>query len=121
MPAPHFDHRAKNALAVAQSMAIQLNHNNIGSEHLLFGILSQPQDGLPFQMTFVDNMSNQELLDLISKQGLDQFQTKPIDPSQPRSTNYLPEITPELQSALDNAIRMALSSADCNSGVISGR
>ena len=107
MPAPHFDHRAKNALAVAQSMAIQLNHNNIGSEHLLFGILSQPQDGLPFQMTFVDNMSNQELLDLISKQGLDQFQTKPIDPSQPRSTNYLPEITPELQSALDNAIRIA--------------
>jgi ATP-dependent Clp protease ATP-binding subunit ClpC len=107
MPAPHFDNRAKNALAVAQQMAIQLNHSHIGSEHLLFGILSQPQDGLPFQMTFVDNMTNQELLDLISKQGLDQFQTKLVTAEQPRPSNYLPEITAELQAALDNAIRIA--------------
>jgi ATP-dependent Clp protease ATP-binding subunit ClpC len=107
MPAPHFDDRAKNALAVAQQMAIQMNHNHIGSEHLLFGILSQPQDGLPFQMTFVDNMTNQELLELISKQGLDQFQTKPTTEKQPRPSNYLPEITAELQTSLDNAIRIA--------------
>ncbi len=107
MPAPHFDNRAKNALAVAQQMAIQMNHSHIGSEHLLFGILSQPQDGLPFQMTFVDNMTNQELLDLISKQGLDQFQSKPVTTEQPRPSNYLPEITSELQASLDNAIRIA--------------
>ena len=106
MPVPHFDSRAKNALAIAQQMAIQMNHGHIGSEHLFFGILSQPQDGLPFQMTFVDNVSNQELLDIISKQGFDQFQ-KNVDPNKKQSSNFLPEITAELQECIDNAIRIA--------------
>ena len=74
---PKFDNRAKNALAIAQQIAIQLGHTYIGSEHLLFGILSQPQDGLPFQMAFIDNISNQELLEIIKKQGFEKFQQKP--------------------------------------------
>jgi len=106
---PKFDNRAKNALAVAQQIAIQLGHNYIGSEHLLFGILSQPQEGLPFQMAFIDNISNQELLEIIRRQGFEKFQdTKNND----KSTNkniLLPEITDELQLCLDNAIKIAES------------
>jgi ATP-dependent Clp protease ATP-binding subunit ClpC len=104
---PKFDNRAKNALAVAQQIAIQLGHNYIGSEHLLFGILSQPQDGLPFQMAFIDNVSNQELLEIIKKQGLEKFQNEPKDDS--ANHVLLPEITDELQLCLDNAIRIAES------------
>jgi ATP-dependent Clp protease ATP-binding subunit ClpC len=103
MPVPHFDNRAKNALVIAQQMAIQMNHRHIGSEHLFYGILSQPQDGLPFQMTFVSNVSNNELLDIIAKQGFDQFQ----QPQDNAKTNFLPEITAELQECIDNGIKVA--------------
>jgi ATP-dependent Clp protease ATP-binding subunit ClpC len=105
MPVPHFDNKAKNALVIAQQMAIQMNHRHIGSEHLFYGILSQPQEGLPFQMTFVSNVSNHELLDLIARQGFDQFQ-QPQDPSKPNAS-FLPEITPELQDSIDSAIKVA--------------
>jgi ATP-dependent Clp protease ATP-binding subunit ClpC len=106
MSLPHFDNRAKNALAVAQQIAIQMNHSRIGSEHLLFGILSQPQDGLPFQITFIENVSNQELLDIISKQGLERFQTDQTEDKK-QNSNFLPEITSELQECLDSAIKSA--------------
>ena len=102
MPIPKFDTRAKNALAVAQQIALQLGHNYIGSEHLLFGILSQPQDGLPFQMAFVDAMSNGELLEIIRKTGIEKMQNSPK-----AEKNILPEITQELQNCLDNAINVA--------------
>ena len=105
MPIPHFDNKAKNALVIAQQMAIQMNHKHIGSEHLFYGILSQPQEGLPFQMTFVSNVSNHELLDLIAKQGFDQFQ-QPQDPTKPNAS-FLPEITAELQDSIDSAIKVA--------------
>jgi ATP-dependent Clp protease ATP-binding subunit ClpC len=107
MPLPHFDSRAKNALAIAQQIAIQMNHSRIGSEHLLFGILSQPQDGLPFQISFIENISNQELLDIIAKQGLEKFQTDLPDVNKKQNSNFLPEITPELQDCLDAAIKSA--------------
>ncbi|HEY9886394.1 MAG TPA: ATP-dependent Clp protease ATP-binding subunit, partial [Vampirovibrionales bacterium] len=84
--------------------AIQMGHKFIGSEHLLFGILSQPQDGLPFQMAFIDNVSNTEMLEIIKKQGLEKFQKSKSDPS---NANLLPEITEELQLCLDNAIKVA--------------
>lgn len=100
---PKFDNRAKNALAVAQQIAIQLGHNYIGSEHLLFGILSQPQEGLPFQVTFMDNLSNQELLEMIKKQGFDRGGAKKSN----SKASLLPEITEELQNCLDSAIRIA--------------
>ena len=100
---PKFDNRAKNALAVAQQIAIQIGHNYIGSEHLLFGILSQPQEGLPFQVTFMDNLSNQELLEMIKKQGFDRGGASKKN----TKASLLPEITEELQSCLDSAIRIA--------------
>lgn len=102
MPIPKFDTRAKNALAVAQQIALQLSHSYIGSEHLLFGILSQPQDGLPFQMAFIDTMSNSELLEIIRKTGIEKMQNLPK-----MEKNILPEITQELQTCLDNAINVA--------------
>ncbi len=103
---PKFDARARNALAIAQQISIQLNHKYIGSEHLLFGILSQPQDGLPFQVTFLDNMSNQEMLEIIKNQGLDRFQPKDEGESN-SDVSVLPEITAELQACLDAAIEVA--------------
>ena len=103
---PKFDARARNALAIAQQLSIQLNHRYIGSEHLLFGILSQPQDGLPFQVTFLDNVSNQDMLEFIKQQGLDRFQPKEDKHSDSENV-LLPEITPELQACLDSAIEIA--------------
>jgi ATP-dependent Clp protease ATP-binding subunit ClpC len=100
---PKFDTRAKNALAIAQQIAIQLGHSYIGSEHLLFGILSQPQEGLPFQVTFIDNISNGELLEMIRKQGFDKSVKKKENPT----NSLLPEITEELQTCIDSAIKTA--------------
>jgi ATP-dependent Clp protease ATP-binding subunit ClpC len=104
---PKFDSRAKNALAIAQQIAIQLGHNYIGSEHLLFGILSQPQDNLPFQVAFMDNVSNQELLEIIRRQGLERFQQFAKNSKDGESNSWLPEITTELQTCIDSAIRIA--------------
>ncbi len=106
---PKFDSRAKNALAIAQQIAIQLGHNHIGSEHLLFGVLSQPQEGLPFQVSFMDNLSNEELLEMIRKQGFEKFQnSKTSSINKDAETNsLLPEITEELQKCLDSAILVA--------------
>lgn len=106
---PKFDNRAKNALAIAQQIAIQLGHNYIGSEHLLFGILSQPQEGLPFQMSFIDNISNQELLEIIRRQGFEKFQDGKNNDKPTNNNILLPEITDELQLCLDNAIKIAES------------
>lgn len=104
---PKFDTRAKNALSISQQIAIQLGHKYIGSEHLLFGILSQPQDGLPFQIAFIDNITNQELLEIIKKHGLERFQ-KEADTEKRKKVSYLlPEITSELQACLDTAIKIA--------------
>jgi len=106
MPAlPKFDSRAKNALAIAQQIAIQLGHNHIGSEHLLFGVLSQPQEGLPFQVSFMDNLSNEELLEMIRKQGFEKFQNS--RKTNEENNSLLPEITEELQKCLDSAIMVA--------------
>ena len=104
-PLPKFDSRAKNALAVAQQIAIQLGHNYIGSEHVLFGILSQPQGDLPFQISFMDNISNQELLEIIRRQGLERFQNYAKGKNETNS--WLPEITEELQRCIDSALKTA--------------
>ena len=104
---PKFDSRARSALSVAQQIATQLGHNYIGSEHLLYGILSQPQDGLPIQMAFIDNISNQELLEIIRRQGLENFHKYTL--SKTEEGSYLPEITDELQTCLDTAIQVAES------------
>ncbi len=102
---PKFDARSKNALAVAQQIAIQLGHNYIGSEHVLFGILSQPQGDLPFQISFMDNISNQELLEIIRRQGLERFQN--YNKGKTETNSWLPEITEELQQCIDSALRVA--------------
>jgi ATP-dependent Clp protease ATP-binding subunit ClpC len=102
---PKFDNRARNALAVAQQIAIQLGHNYIGSEHLLYGILSQPQDGLPIQMAFIDNISNQDLLEIIRRQGLENYHKYKLSKNDEGS--FLPEITEELQVCLDTSIQVA--------------
>ncbi|GAB4143823.1 MAG: ATP-dependent Clp protease ATP-binding subunit [Patescibacteria group bacterium] len=101
---PEFDLRAKNALATAQQIAIQLGHSHIGSEHLLFGILSQPQDGLAVQITFSDKMSSNELLEAIKQIGFPDLSNK--DKKQNRN-NLIPEITEEFQLCLDRAIKIA--------------
>ena len=106
-PLPKFDARAKNALAVAQQIAIQLGHNYIGSEHVLFGILSQPQNDLPFQISFMDNISNQELLEIIRRQGLERFQS--YAKGKTETNSWLPEITEELQQCIDSALKVAES------------
>ena len=40
-PFDRFDDRAKRALALAQDDAIRLNHNYIGTEHLLLGLIRE--------------------------------------------------------------------------------
>jgi ATP-dependent Clp protease ATP-binding subunit ClpC len=100
---PEFDQKAKNALATAQQIAIQLGHSHIGSEHLLFGILSQPQDGLPVQITFSEKMSSSELLEAIKQIGFPDLSNKEAK----NRSNIIPEITEEFQVCLDRAIKIA--------------
>jgi ATP-dependent Clp protease ATP-binding subunit ClpC len=107
MTIPKFDNRAKNALAIAQQVAQELRHNYIGSEHLLYGILSQPQNDLPFQMAFIDGMSNQELLEIIRRIG---FENGSNAKNNLQDGEYIiPDITEELQLCLDKSIKIAES------------
>lgn len=101
---PRFDPKAKEALAAAQQVAIELGHKTIGSEHLLYGILSQPQDGIPVQINVIGNMTNTEMLEDLKRTGLGRFQkNEPLN----KFNNVLPEISPEFQQALDTAISVA--------------
>lgn len=101
---PRFDPKAKEALAAAQQVAIELGHKTIGSEHLLYGILSQPQDGMPVQINVIGNMTNTEMLEDLKRTGLGRFQkNEPLN----KFNNVLPEISPEFQQALDTAISVA--------------
>ena len=104
-----FDTRAKNALDIAQQVAQDLNHNYIGSDHLIYGILSQPQNDLPFQMAFIDGLSNAELLEVIRRVGIETMKehSKEKDEEVNSGTVFFPKITEELQSCLDKAIRIA--------------
>ena len=101
---PKFDNRARNALSIAQQVSMQIGHNFIGSEHLLFGILSQPQDGLPFQVTFMDNFSNQELFRLIKEFGDSKMKEEGV---KEKSKHLIPEVTSELQKCVNTAIQIA--------------
>ena len=102
-----FDVHARNALSIAQQIAQELRHNYIGSEHVLYGILSQPQDNLPFQMTFIDSMSNAELLDVIRRIGMEHLNG--VRNTSVDSAFVIPEITEELQQCLDAAMKIAES------------
>jgi ATP-dependent Clp protease ATP-binding subunit ClpA len=42
-PFDRFDHRAKRVLALAQDEAIRFNHNYIGTEHLLVGLIREEE------------------------------------------------------------------------------
>ena len=103
MPVPKFDSRAKNALALAQQIAQELKHTFIGSEHLLYGILSQPQENLPFQMTFIDGISAGELMDIIRRISNENPENHRVN----NSGFNIPEITTELQECLDKSISVA--------------
>jgi ATP-dependent Clp protease ATP-binding subunit ClpC len=109
MSLPKFDNRAKNALAIAQQVAQELRHAYIGSEHLLYGILSQPQDNLPFQMAFIDGMSNNELLDIIRRLGIENMKGGEVNthPFNTDNSFVIPDITAELQMCLDKSIKIA--------------
>lgn len=99
---PKFDNRAKDALALAQDMAIKKGHSRIGTEHLLFGILSQPQEGMPFQINIGTVSGEGDVLNYLNNGNLDRFQ-----PKDGQKTTSLPEITTEFQTALDKAIKSA--------------
>jgi ATP-dependent Clp protease ATP-binding subunit ClpC len=98
---PKFDTFAKDALSLAQQIAIQLNHAFIGTEHLLYAIISQPQEGLPLQINLIGNLGSGDLLTMMKDKGLGKFQ--PVSATEV----HLPEITSEFQAALDTAIRVA--------------
>ena len=104
-----FDTRAKNALDLAQQVAQDLTHNYIGSDHLIYGILSQPQNDLPFQMAFIDGLSNTELLEVIRRVGIETMKEHSKTDEDPANsgTLFFPKITEELQNCLDKAIRIA--------------
>jgi ATP-dependent Clp protease ATP-binding subunit ClpC len=109
MPIPKFDTRAKNALAIAQQIAQELRHNYIGSEHLLYGILSQPQDNLPFQMAFIDGMTDNELLEVIRRLGIETMKDNlaNLDVTNPSNNYIIPEVTEELEQCLNKGIKIA--------------
>jgi len=105
---PKFNDRAKNSLDLAQQVAVQLGHTNIGTEHLLFGILSQPQEDLPLQVSLIGNMESKDLLKTMKEQGLSKFQPKNSKEGKAKEAiDMLPEITTEFQMALDISIRIA--------------
>ena len=59
-----FTNRAEKALEIANELAIELNHNYIGTEHLLYGLIAEGT-GVASQVLEMQNLTPEKVLEEI--------------------------------------------------------
>lgn len=82
--------RAQRVLAHAQEEAIRLNHSNIGTEHLLLGLMKEPE-GIAAKVLESFNITEDKVIEEVEKligHGQDHVGTLHYTPRAKKSLNY---------------------------------
>ena len=83
--------RAQRVLAHAQEEAIRLNHSNIGTEHLLLGLMKEPE-GIAAKVLESFNITEDKVVEEVEKligHGQDHVGTLHYTPRAKKLLNYL--------------------------------
>ncbi len=100
-----FDRLSRNAMNIAESLSKSLGHTYIGSEHLVYGILSQDINSSLIQINIKSPGENSFKLLLENIK----INAKEISKTETAGTVNNPVFTEELKSVLDNAIMVAMN------------
>lgn len=100
-----FDRLSRNAMNIAENLAKSLNHSYIGSEHLVYGILSQDINSSLIQINIKSPGENSFKL-LVENIKIN---SKEVLKTTKGGTVNNPIFTDELKSVLDNAIMVAMN------------
>lgn len=82
--------RAQRVLAHAQEEAIRLNHSNIGTEHLLLGLMKEPE-GIAAKVLESFNITEDKVIEEVEKligHGQDRVGTLHYTPRAKKLLNY---------------------------------
>lgn len=82
--------RAQRVLAHAQEEAIRLNHSNIGTEHLLLGLMKEPE-GIAAKVLESFNITEDKVIEEVEKligHGQEHSGTLHYTPRAKKSLNY---------------------------------
>jgi ATP-dependent Clp protease ATP-binding subunit ClpC len=100
-----FDRLSRNAMNIAENLAKSLGHTYIGSEHLVYGILSQDINSSLIQINIKSPGENSFKLLLENIK----INAKEVQKTEPQGSVASPVFTEELKSVLDNAIMVAMN------------
>ncbi|MGL4758398.1 MAG: AAA family ATPase [Patescibacteria group bacterium] len=100
-----FDRLSKNAMNIAENLSKSLGHTYIGSEHLVYGILSQDINSSLIQINIKSPGENSFKLLLENIK----INAKEIQKTETAGSINSPVFTDELKSVLDNAIMVAMN------------
>jgi ATP-dependent Clp protease ATP-binding subunit ClpC len=100
-----FDRLSRNAMNIAENLSKSLGHTYIGSEHLVYGILSQDINSSLIQINIKSPGENSFKLLLENIK----INAKEISKTETAGTVNNPVFTEELKSVLDNAIMVAMN------------
>ena len=88
-----FSQRARRVLILAQEEAERLQHNTVGTEHLLFGLLRE-EDGVAGRALRALNLEQQRVEELIGQ----------VTRAKPRAANGGLELSPDIKKVLEQAV-----------------
>jgi ATP-dependent Clp protease ATP-binding subunit ClpC len=100
-----FDRLSRNAMNIAENLSKSLGHTYIGSEHLVYGILSQDINSALIQINIKSPGENSFKLLLENIK----ISAKDVSKTENGGTVNNPVFTEELKSVLDNAIMVAMN------------
>ena len=100
-----FDRLSRNAMNIAENLAKSLGHTYIGSEHLVYGILSQDINSSLIQINIKSPGENSFKLLLENIK----INAKDVQKTDTSGSINNPVFTEELKSVLDNAIMVAMN------------
>jgi ATP-dependent Clp protease ATP-binding subunit ClpC len=100
-----FDRLSRNAMNIAENLSKSLGHTYIGSEHLVYGILSQDINSALIQINIKSPGENSFKLLLENIK----INAKEVAKAQTVGTVNNPVFTDELKSVIDNAIMVAMN------------
>ena len=93
-----FTNRAEKALEIANELAIELNHNYIGTEHLLYGLVNEGT-GVASKVLEMQGVTSEKVLEeiemLIGRGNEEQEKTETV------------RFTPRTKRVIENAFREA--------------
>ena len=92
-----FTESAKEVLEIANDIAVELGHNYVGTEHLLYGLVKE-ENGVASKA-----LENQSVTENVVLEKIEEL----IGVSEPKSCNSIQGLTPRTKRVIENAFREA--------------